>query len=66
MDLTEDQQKETEDLGDTDVPGKSKLIEHRIILNNEDPIDPNHILHLMLFEKKGEIKDMLELRIIWE
>ena len=44
VNLTEDQQKEMMKILDTykgvltNVPGKSNLIEHRIILNNEDPV----------------------------
>ena len=52
----------------TDVPGKSNLIEHRIIQNNEDPVrfEPYPLPQAVRGELKREIKDMLELGIIRE
>ena len=52
----------------TDVPGKLNLIEHWIILNNEDLVrlNPYALPHAVGEELKGEIKDMLELGIIRE
>ena len=52
----------------TDVPGKSNLIEHRIILNNEDSIRSKPYLssYTVREKLKQKIKDMLELEIIRE
>ena len=49
-----------------DVPGKFILTEHRIIVNNEDPVrsKPYLLPYAVREELKGEIKDMLELGII--
>ena len=43
----------------TDVPGKSNLIEHRILLNNEDPVRSKlcPLPYAVREELKGEIKD---------
>ena len=74
MDLKEDQQKQMMKILETykgvftDVPGKSNLIEHRIMLNNEDTVrsKPYLLPYAVGKELKGEIKDMLVLGIIRE
>ena len=72
VNLTEDQQKEMMKILETynykrvftDVPGKFNLIEHRIILNNEDPVRSKRIHYLMLFEKNE--KEKLKTCYSWE
>ena len=74
VDLTKDQQKEMMKILETykgvctDVPRKSNLIEHRIIISNENPVrtKPYPLPYAVLEKLKREIKDKLESGIIRE